>query len=212
MPYGQRRLVGVHVAGIPGLIYGFRTDVADTTSTVLGHVDALNSSGDYIAGVIFGINSPKPATARKYFGADTKAYESSFVDPQKIDDARAAGWKVKPGKRLKLRSTKYSKLVYVEQKIVDEAEAQGNQGATSAVTIKYCWRIPAYQYAKLLDSDKTMLGIKDVTDNDLKTIVVGANSNKPYKASKLISADGQLLRISTFVASNKIDNLANGWA
>lgn len=211
MPYGTRRQVGVKLALIPGLVFGFRTDVADATSTALGHVNVL-SGGTYIAGTVFGINSPKPPVARKFFGTGTKKYESSYVDKDKIDDARTAGWIVKPGKNRRARSTAFSKLVYVDLKIVDAVAAEGSTPAAPAVTVKYAWKMPAYQYAKLTAADKTTLGISDLDADDVKEAMFGANSPRPYRASKTITTtDGVQQTISTFVASNKIDSLSGGW-
>lgn len=212
MPYGTRRLVAVNLVSIPGVKYGFRTDVADTTSTALGHLDAIDGSGNYIAGLALGINSPKPAKARKYFGTATKKYESSFVDPAKVDSARADGWAIIPGKTGRARSTSHSKLVYVDHKLADAVSTATNAPPQAAITVKYAWRMPLYQYNKLLDSDKTMLGLEDGNPNDVKTYLLGLNNPKPRRASKTISTANGLQTITTFVAWNKSDNLSNGWA
>lgn len=212
MPYGQRRLVAVSFLGIPGLKYGFRTSVADTTSTALGHIDALSGTGGYIPGVILGVNSPKPATAKKYFGTGTKRHESSFIDSSKFDSARADGWVITPAKPQRMRSTPYSKAVTVDLKVSDPALAADGTETDPGVVIQYAWRMPADQYAKLTATDKTTLGIADVKSSDWGKLILGANSHKPARASKTVTADGKPITITTFVASNKVDSLANGWA
>ncbi len=213
MPYGTRRVVAVALGAIPGLKYGFKTDVADATSTILGHVAAIDASGNYIAGVAFGINSPKPPKAKKFFGSATKRFESSFVDKDAVNNARADGWIITPGKRQNARSTDFSKLVYVDFKVQDAVAAVGGTPAVAAITIKYCWRIPQYQYVKFLATDKDILGIKDVTSADVRELIIGLNNPKPRRASKTVIINGKEQTYSTFVASDKVDTLpSGGWA
>lgn len=98
------RLVGVKMSTLPGVVYGFRTNIASASSTKLGHVAILNG-GDYIRGVLLGVNSPKPPRAKKFFGTGTKANESSFVDKDAIDAARTDGWTISPANRAKRRKS-----------------------------------------------------------------------------------------------------------
>lgn len=212
MPYGARRLVAVPLSLIPGLMYGFRTDVADATSTALGHVDALDASGNYIRGVAFGVNSPKPPKAKKFFGTGTKKFESSFVAPARIDPARADGWVVTPGKVGRARSTAFSKLVYVDHKLADPVDAAGTTAALEGIVVRYAWRMPLYQYNKLTATDKTTIGLSDASPDDVRTLLLGLNSPKPGRASKTITVDGRQQTITTFVSHNKRDSLANGWS
>lgn len=135
----ESRLVGVKLAVLADVVYGFRTNIASTSSTALGHVALLNG-GNYVRGAILGVNSPKPPKAKKFFGSATKRYESSFIDKDKIDTARADGWIITPAKPQRLRSTAYSKLVYVDFKLADPADANGQ-----SVTIKYAWRMSLAQ-------------------------------------------------------------------
>lgn len=211
MPYGTRRQVAVKLVQIPGLLYAFYTDVADTTSTALGHIDVLNADGSYKPGVVFGINSPKPPKASKNFGTGTKRSETSFIDPSKIDAARADGWKITPGKTARVKNTAFSKLVSVDYKILDEVKDEAGNVTSPVAAIKYCWRMPQYQYAKLLTSDKAALGIEDADPKNARILVMGANSPKPNRATKSITADGKVSNITTFVSSAKQDNLSANW-
>lgn len=213
MPYGERREVAVALDLIPGLLYAFRTDVDNTTSTALGHVAAAQGSG-YKPGVVFGINSPKPPRASKLFATGTKRNEESFIASDKIATARTAGWKIKPGKISKLRNTPFSKIVSVDYKLIDAIAASEGVEASPVRTMKYAWRMPQYQYAKLLTADKTALGIEDFDPDDRGKYIMGAskNSARPFRASKTITVDGRPLTMTTFVAHNKVDSLTQGWA
>lgn len=213
MPYGERREVAVTMQLIPGLLYAFRTDVSSATSTALGHVDAVSGSG-YKAGVVFGINSPKPPRAKKLFATGNKRYEESYIDPAKITSARADSWEIRPGKIATLRNTNFSKVVSVDYKIIDAVAASEGVEASGAKTMKYAWRMPQYQYAKLVGKDKTALGIEDFDQSKRGEYIMGAakGSARPFRASKTILADGKSIKITTFVASNKADNLTEGWA
>jgi len=210
MGYGESRLVAVQLINIPGLKYGFRTSIAEASSTKLGHIAGMEG-GNLIRGLVLGINSPKPPKAKKRFASTTKNYESSFIDPTAIDVARADGWTISLGKPFKGRvSTKYSKLVYVDHKIAD-AVMEGQTESLPGVIVKYAWRMPIYQYTQL-GADKAALGITDVTLNDLNEVIYGANSTKPARVSKEIVVNGVPAKITTFVAHNKADSLPAGWA
>lgn len=206
MPYGVRREVAVPMLLIPGLLFAFRTDVDGTTSTKLGHTPALVGSG-YKPGVVFGINSPKPPRARKMFATGNKHSEESYIAHTQIDAARADGWEIRPGKILSLRNTKFSKVVSVDFKIIDAVEASEGVEASTAKTMKYAWRMPQYQYAKLLTGDKTALGIEDFDPTKRGEYIIGANSVRPRRAFKTITAGGVTARVSTFAAWNKADDL-----
>lgn len=209
MAYGTRRVVAVPFLEIPGLLYGFRTSVEDASSTALGHIAALGADGKYIRGVVLGVNSPKPPKAKKFFGSATKRHESSFIDPAKINAARAAGWKITPPLIQRMKSTAYSKAVYIDTKIADPAVNAQNAETAPAVIVKYAWRMPKEQYDKI-GADRVKLGITDVTSSDLGNLVLGA-SYKPFRASKTIVEGSTAITITTFVAHNKIDSLPAGW-
>lgn len=201
----ESRLVGVTMSSLPGVVYGFRTNIASTSSTKLGHVSILNASGDYIRGVLLGINSPKPPRAKKFFGTGTKANESSFIDKGAIDTARADGWTIAPAARPKRRkSSAFSKAVYVEFKVADPTDAQ----ATDGVTIKYAWSMRMATY-NAIAADRAALGIQDVTGDDV--VVVGSKF-KPPSVSKTTVTNGKRTTVRTFCASNKLDSLPDGWS
>ncbi|MBD1899264.1 hypothetical protein NDI44_08670 [Trichocoleus sp. DQ-A3] len=205
MPYGERRLVGVDIKGMPGVRYAFRTDVSTGTSTALGHQEIIGASGGFVPGVVFGANSPKPPTARKFFGTAGKGYESSFVDDGSIATARAAGWEIKAGSIAGFRGAAgFVRSVFVPYRPF---------GATTA--INYAWKMPLYQYNKLTTTDKTALGIEDVTNNNYTTVLFGINNPKPNRANKRVSTtDGQVISITTFVAAAKEDTVGDnnsGW-
>lgn len=209
MLYGVRREVAVSMALIPGLLYSFRTDVDESTSTALGHTPALLGSG-YKPGVVFGINSPKPPRAKKLFASGNKRYEESFISTGSIDTARSAGWEIRPGKIISLRSTKFSKVVSVDYKLIDAVAAAEGVDGSPVRTMKYAWRMPQYQYEKLLASDKAALGIEDFDQTKRGEYIVGANSARPRRAVKTITAGGRTVRMTTFAAYNKVDDLDGG--
>lgn len=207
--YGQSRLVAVNVLGLPGMRYGFRTSIESTSSTKLGHVDAA-PGGVPIRGLVLGVNSPKPPRAKKRFASATKNFESSFVDQGAIAAAKADGWVVTPGKVQRGKvSSKFSKLVYVAHKISD-AIMDGENESEPGVIIEYGWRMPIAQY-NLIGAERAALGIEDVTLDDLGSVIFGANSSKPARASKEVVVNGSPARITTFVAHNKVDSLPVGW-
>ncbi|MBD1925759.1 hypothetical protein H6F74_05610 [Trichocoleus sp. FACHB-90] len=205
MPYGERRLVGVGLKGFAGLTYGFRTDVADATSTALGHQVILASGGGYKPGTVFGANSPKPPRARKFFGTANKGYEESFVNADSIAAARTAGWDIRAGTIRAFRGASgFSRLVFVPYRPF---------GATDG--INYGWNMPLFQYNKLTATDKGALGIEDVTDANYTTVLYGINNPRPKRANKRISTtDGAVISMTTFVASTKEDTVGDagsGW-
>ena len=202
------REVGVKLASLPGVIYGFRTNIASTSSTKLGHVAIVNATGDgYIRGVLLGINSPKPPRAKKFFGTGTKAYESSFVDSGAIDTAKADGWTITPAKRQKRRrSSAFSKAVYVELKVADPLD----NDATSGVTVKYAWNMRTSLY-NAIGADRAALGIMDVTSNDIVAVGVDRKFTPP-RVTKTVVTGSKKTTISTYCASNKLDTLPAGWS
>lgn len=218
MPYGERKVMAVELSQLPDVKYGFRTDVSTTTSTALGHVAAV-SNGVFIPGLVLGINSPKPPTAKKFFGANGKRFESSFVDKAKIATARADGWEIKVGKTRLFRSTSFSKVVFVEFKIQDAVAAVGATPAVPAITAKYGWRMPQYQFDKIGLTELTALGVELVAVGQ-QDVMFGANSVQPQRAIKTyppVAAQGNapasgLTNVSTFVATAKINNLPAGWS
>lgn len=213
MPYGERREVAVSMQLIPGLLYAFKTDVSSATSTALGHVEAANE-GVYKAGVIFGINSPKPPRAKKLFATGDKRYEESFIDHAKIASARADGWTLKPGKIATLRNTTFSKVVSVDYKLIDAVAKSGATEASPARTMKYAWRMPQYQYAAITPDERSGLGIDDFDASKRHEYILGAGkeSARPARAKKTTIVEGKTRTISTFVAYNKENSLPTNWS
>ena len=198
------RLVGVKMSALSGVTYGFRTNIASASSTKLGHIAILNG-GDYIRGVLLGVNSPKPPRAKKFFGTGTKANESSFIDKDAIDAARADGWTITPATRAKRRkSSAFSKAVYVDYKVADPTDAK----ATDGVTVKYAWNMNINTYNRI-GADRAALGITDVSGDD---VVVVGSSFKPPRVSKTTVTNGKKTITTTFCATSKLDSLPMGWS
>jgi hypothetical protein len=145
--YGERDLVWVFpytpATGGDAPNYGFLTSADAGTQTALGHTKI---TGVYPPKLILGANSPKPPRAKKQSAA---GIESSFCNATIVTQARAAGWKVTPGKVRNGASGQKSKVVYVLQD-----------------TLKFAWRMPRYIYDRL-GGDKAALGIIDAQTNDL---------------------------------------------
>lgn len=202
-PYGTRDLVAVTPFGTATFKYGFRTNTLAADRTTLGQVAAV-VNGDYIAGLVLGANSPKPATATKFKAASGS--ESSFCSAEAIDDARAAGWQVRiPPRKVAKPGTKYTKTVYVTVGALD------GDGNPTGPQFKYGWRMPLFLFSSITPSDLTALGIKQATSGDTD-IVFGANYPKPPRASLITTpASGAQSRKTTFVDPNKLDSLPAGW-
>lgn len=71
--------------------------------------------------------------------------------------------------------------------------------------------MPRYQAAKILESDRTALGIVvPATDTDARSMVFGASSPIPPRASKTTSTGGgEAQTVTTFYDSTKA--LPAGW-
>lgn len=177
---GSRVLVTVNVRGIA---YGFYTSEPEE---ILGHT-LLPQNGT--PNLVIGANNVKPARATKKLATRTR---TTFVSTDKIADARAADWSVRPSRFTRGASSATSKLVYVE-----------------IGQIKYAWRMPAETYIAL-GQDKTTLGIKDVTANDF--VVMGASFPKPPRVAKFVGASGganptPATNYSTFINPTRIDSI-----
>ncbi|BDA70220.1 hypothetical protein CAL7716_043860 [Calothrix sp. PCC 7716] len=203
MPYGDRRQVAVPCPGDADVLHGFNTDVSEATSTALGHVAVTEAN---LATTIFGINSPKPATAKKFFGTTNKGYEQSFIAAGSIATARADGWEIKPRKVATFGTTRFAKVVLVEARI--------SQGSTA--TYNFAWRMPLYQFNVITEAERTALGIEVYTPSDTvkpENLLFGVTSrlNRPRRTRKRTTANGRTQVIQTFVAYNKEDALPEGW-
>lgn len=202
MPYGDRRQVAVQSPGDANVLHGFNTDVSAATSAALGHtaVDASN-----LASTIFGINSPKPATAKKFFGTADKGYEQSFIAAGSIATARADGWEIKPGKIMTFGNTTFARVCYVEARV---SQASPN-------SYFFAWRMPLWQYNAITAEEKTALGIEtyNPTNDQPTQMVFGVTSklNRPKRARKRSTVNGRVRVIQTFVDYTKEDNKPAGW-
>lgn len=173
--YGDRKVKFV-VLTINGYTckYGFKTPVDDSVGTVLGHTEMPTDTPQEF---IFGANSPKPARA-------SKDGVSSWIATDKIPEARQAGWKVV--KRPRFRGTR----VYANRPSGNSVRNRGSVGVyVETRGIFYAWRMPNYQYSRLVDADFTELDIKvPNSEADMKKMVYGASFPRPGRAQKTIAA------------------------
>lgn len=190
--YGKRTLVVAQITPGGGSIipYGFMTNVDATEYSPLGVSAAVAG-----ALVVIGSNLPKPTRMGK---KQTGYSVSCFASSGSIDSAVAAGWKVvKVGKRYRhnagntLSTTATTAVsVYVPVRL-------------GTLTIKYAWRIPRYQAAKITTGDATELGIiVPANDNDARDMMFGVNNVKPARASLVVNADNKTQNVTTFYDSN----------
>ena len=186
--YGNRDLV--HVVPFTGstIKYGFMTNVDAGTRTALGHTAV---TGAYPAGLVIGANAPKPARASKQSATGT---ESSFISATSITTARAAGWRVRPGKLRIGSSGLKSKTVYVT--------VDGN---------KIAWKMPTRLYTRLGADDRTALGILDASSNDLDLVFGVSYPTIPRVGKTEFGTDGTDT-LTTFCDPDSLDNLPAGWA
>jgi len=184
--------VSVQVSSRSNFKYGFITRADSTTQTALGH-DVI--TGALSAGVMFGVNSPKPAVMKK-IKSDGRS-ESSFVDQASRSSAAAAGWTlVKRAKARRASGGRFTKLVYVKFPV---------GSGTTAVNVQYAWRMPLTLYTELA-ADRVALGIKDVSATEDAFDLVYGSTQKPPRGYKQ-TATGVL---STFVDPDA--TLPAGWA
>jgi hypothetical protein len=187
-PYGTRTLVSVVPFTGSTIKYGFYTNADGGTQSALGHTAI---TGAYPPGFVLGANAPKPPKA---FRMRASGSESSFCSADAVAAAKAAGWKVQPGRlRLGASSTR-SKTVYVT--------VDGN---------KIAWKMPQYSYSRITAGDRTALGIRDATSADLD-LVFGVRFPKLPRVKFLaIPTTGAASSQSTFCDPDAIDNLPAGW-
>lgn len=202
-PYGPRELVAVVPYTGATWKYGFNTTTKEAEQTALGQTDAI-VNGDYIAGLVIGVNRPKPPRAtRKGSATDTG---STYCGADAIATAKAAGWRVKVPLRRGGRSGAKSKTVYVT---VGEIDADGQPVGPQ---FKYAWPMPLFLYNRIIAADRTALGIEDATASDTD-LIFGADYPKPPRASFIATpTSGASNTLTTFVDPNKIDNLPSGWS
>lgn len=192
--YDTKRAVYVKPFSTSPILYGFKTNVKETTSTECGHV-AVNPAS-LPTNLVFGANAPKPGRATRQ---TTTGSESSFYDIDKYSALKQAGYSLsRPSYRLR-SSGRRSYTVYVTI-----GAKEGGAGG-----IKYAWNMPKSLYDQI-NSEMTALGIR-VADGSETDLVFGASSPKPPKASKVLLSDGGSRTLSTFFDPSK-DTLPEGWS
>lgn len=184
--YADRELVWVKPLTGSAIKYGFRTNADGATQSALGHNLVTNV---YPVGLVIGANAPKPPRASKL---KSTGVESSFCDVDSVSSAKAAGWKVRPGKVRSGGAGKKSKTVYVD---IDG--------------VRYAWKMPNDTYTNTA-SDRSQLGIQDATAAT-SGLVFGASYPKPARASFVGISTTGANTFTTFVEPTKEDNLPTGW-
>jgi len=186
--YASRELVWVNPFAGSTIKYGFLTNADAGVKGALGHVEV---TGAYPDGLVIGANAPKPPRASRLRATGT---ESSYCDADAVATARAAGWRVSPGKVRIGSSKKKSKTVYV----------------TYTGGIKYAWNMPNDTYAKI-GADLAALGIQLATSAD-EDLVFGARYPRVPRVIKPIFGTDTVDNVSTFCDPQKLDSLPEGWS
>ena len=162
---GPRRIVFINFLG---LNYGFATPLEATRGNVLGHTEYTGAE----AAVVFGVNSPKPN--RAYLDTGSRTF-SSFVAPDKEDEARKAKWRiVRNGRRRGAGRTMKTVTVALEM---------------PGVQWRYAWRMDTADFT----THGKVLGLEEASGAN--TLVFGG-SLKPPRATK--TENGQTT--SSFIA------------
>lgn len=191
----------LRAVGVKGqtVLYGFRTTLEDAKATALGQVAAATATGALLPNIILGANSPKPPRAfKKRVTGET---DSSFVNYETIDEARGAGWTIKPGSITIPRTTKVSFPVYVT--IDTGTVAPDAPEGTAAPNYKYGWRMQKAQRT-ILEPSFGDLGITPVTLENFDGVWFGVNTPKPFRVARALDTGST---ISTFISTNKIDTI-----
>lgn len=201
-PYGTRDLVAVQALPAVTWKYGFFTNANEADKSALGHVAGL-VNGEYLAGLVLGANAPRPAKATKKRATGS---QSSYCDIDKINDAKAAGWKITS--RPKIRFAGKYKLVKAYYVTIAPTDSQGQ---ASGATIKYAFLERNSTLENVSPSDRTALGWVEATTGD-KDLVWGARNPKPPLVSfELFPANGASSEVTVFADSSKLDSLPTGW-
>jgi hypothetical protein len=188
-PYGKRTLVWVIPFTGSTLKYGFKTNADGAAQTVLGHT-VVDLAAAMPTGLVIGANAPKPPRAVR---KRTTGSESSYCAAGNIDDAKAAGWSVSPGRVRRGSSSTLSKTVYVLH--------EGN---------KLAWKMPLWAYNRI-STDFAGLGIVDATAA-AKDLVFGVSYPVLPRVKKMILNGTTFSSSSTFCDPSKLDALPAGWA
>lgn len=174
----ERAKVYVKISASTTWLYGFRTPLDAAERTALGQTDV----GASTTGVIFGVNSPKPARLRKTLSSGRSS--TSYCDYNSQTSAIAAGWKlVKPATARVFRATNRSVPVYV-------SVAAGN------INFKYVWQMRKDLYDAIATDRPTLKILDASTETDPFDLVYGALT-KPPRAKK----EGAIDRITFYDAT-----------
>jgi hypothetical protein len=185
--YDDRQLVFVTPFTGSPIKYGFMTNVDASVGTALGHTAV---TGAYPVGLVIGANAPKPPRATRIRATGA---ESSFVDAESIAAARAAGWRIRPGKVRIGSSGGKSKCVYVLH--------EGN---------KLAWNMPNTLYSRITAGDRTALGILDAAAND-EDLIFGVSYPRLPRVGYIAAGSAGTDLLSTFCDPSKLDSLPTGW-
>ncbi len=188
--YQSRDLVSVLPFTNAPILYGFKTNSDGATRTQLGHRAV---PGAYPANLVIGANLPKPPRASIIRGVTSTRTRSTFCSADKVTEARAAGWTVRPGKVRRGYSTAAAKCVYVTDG-----------------TVKYAWMMPTRLYNRI-QADLAGLGIELADGNDRDLVFGASYPVLPRAAFRAIAADGAVDVLGTFVDPQRVDNLPTGW-
>jgi hypothetical protein len=186
--YGTRTLVWVTPFTGSTIKYGFYTNADSSTQTALGHNVILAAKP---TGLVLGANAPKPAKATRQRASGS---DSSFCDVGAFTSAKAAGWKIRPG-RIRIGSSSVkSKLVYVLH--------EGN---------KIAWKMPQTLYSRITAGDRTALGILDGVAADKDYCYGVRYPSLPRVGQQTFPTVGAGSRLTTFCDPSKLNNLPTGW-
>ena len=198
---GRLRDQMTYVAVNATLRYGFRTkDLAQVTGvaasdlTALGHV-AIGAVGG-AAVLCFGANSPKPPRATKRLTrsvSNVQGSVSTFCAFNQVSAAIAAGWSVRSGRSVGLRSTGRTTTAVV------------SLGAGQAM---YAFPMNTEDF----NSYGTDLGLQSgasITSAELNRLVTGSSQPRPGRATRIL-ANG--VTFTSFYAPEQKEELQqNGW-
>jgi hypothetical protein len=186
--YGSRKKKFVTIGDGSTIKYGFGTPIASSDSTDLGHQDVQGATGV----IIFGIDRPRPARAKKVVNTGGQSPVTSFIDGSKLS-GMPSGWiLISRPKFRTIGGGSRSEAVYV-----------------AFMTVNYAWKMPKRLYNRI-EADLPGLGISKCSASDYKSYVWGANSFKPPQAAKtVLGASGGVDVLSTFYDLDK--SLPDGW-
>lgn len=199
---GRLRDQMVYVSINANLRYGFRTKdlsqvagiSASDLTTQLGHTLVSGVGTGSI--LCFGANSPKPPRATKRLTrsvSNVQGSVSTFCAFNRVSTAIAAGWSVRSGRSVGLRSTGRTTTAVVDL------------GAGQAM---YAFPMNTEDF----NSYGAELGLQSgasITDAELNRLVTGSSQPRPGRATKIL-ANG--VTFSSFYSpDNKADLQQNGW-